>query len=72
MQDRVTVQLYKLFADNGFGVLRFNFRGIGRSQGVFDNGMGELSDEDESKLVHGLVEIPRLMAAFALSLKPGA
>ena len=28
----------------GFGVLRFNFRGIGRSQGVFDNGMGELSD----------------------------
>jgi uncharacterized protein len=44
MQDRVTVQLYKLFVDNGFGVLRFNFRGIGRSQGVFDNGMGELSD----------------------------
>src|ERR1700748_353483 len=24
---------------------------------------GELSDEDESKLVHGLIEIPRLMAA---------
>ena len=24
---------------------------------------GELSDEDEAKLVHGLVEIPRLMAA---------
>lgn len=44
MQDRVTVQLYKLFASKGFGVLRFNFRGIGRSQGVFDNGMGELSD----------------------------
>ena len=44
MQDRVTVQLYKLFVDFGFAVLRFNFRGIGRSQGVFDNGMGELSD----------------------------
>ena len=44
MQDRVTVQLYKLFTDKGFGVLRFNFRGIGRIQGVFDNGMGELSD----------------------------
>ncbi len=44
MHDRVSVQLYKLFADFGFGVLRFNFRGIGRSQGVFDNGMGELSD----------------------------
>jgi alpha/beta superfamily hydrolase len=44
MQDRISVQLYKLFVDFGFGVLRFNFRGIGRSQGVFDNGMGELSD----------------------------
>lgn len=44
MQDRVSVLLYKLFVDFGFGVLRFNFRGIGRSQGIFDNGMGELSD----------------------------
>src|SRR5262249_29543977 len=44
MQDRVTVQLYKLFVDFEFAVLRFKFRGIGRSQGVFDNGMGELSD----------------------------
>jgi glucosamine--fructose-6-phosphate aminotransferase (isomerizing) len=30
---------------------------------------GELSDADEAKLVHGLVEIPRLMAA-ALSIEP--
>jgi glucosamine--fructose-6-phosphate aminotransferase (isomerizing) len=30
---------------------------------------GELSDADEAKLVHGLVEIPRLMAA-ALTLEP--
>ena len=44
MQDRVSVLLYKLFVEFGFGVLRFNFRGIGRSQGIFDNGMGELSD----------------------------
>lgn len=44
MQDRVAVQLFQIFQKRGFGVLRFNFRGIGRSQGVFDNGMGELSD----------------------------
>ncbi|WP_334375307.1 glutamine--fructose-6-phosphate transaminase (isomerizing) [Bradyrhizobium sp. AZCC 1719] len=30
---------------------------------------GELSDEDETKLVHGLVEIPRLMAA-TLTIEP--
>lgn len=30
---------------------------------------GELSDEDETKLVHGLVEVPRLMAA-ALTTEP--
>ncbi len=44
MLDRVTVGLSQVFASRGFGVLRFNFRGVGRSQGVFDNGQGELSD----------------------------
>jgi uncharacterized protein len=44
MQDRVSVQLFQIFQRFGFATLRFNFRGIGRSQGVFDNGMGELSD----------------------------
>jgi glutamine---fructose-6-phosphate transaminase (isomerizing) len=33
------------------------------------NARGELSDTDEAKLVHGLVEIPRLMAA-ALATEP--
>jgi alpha/beta superfamily hydrolase len=28
----------------GFNVLRFNFRGVGRSQGEYDQGIGELSD----------------------------
>ena len=33
------------------------------------NARGELSDDDETRLVHGLVEIPRLMSA-ALAIEP--
>ena len=44
MTDRIVQQLYQTFVDRGFATLRFNFRGVGRSQGSFDNGIGELSD----------------------------
>src|SRR5215469_6165222 len=44
MNDPVAVQLFHLFMKRGFSVLRFNFRGVGRSQGEFDSGMGELAD----------------------------
>lgn len=44
MNNKVVYNLYHSFARRGFSVLRFNFRGVGRSQGSFDNGQGELSD----------------------------
>lgn len=44
MNNKVVYHLYHTFAKRGFSVLRFNFRGVGRSQGAFDNGQGELSD----------------------------
>ncbi len=44
MNNKVTYHLYKNFVDNGFSVLRINFRGVGKSQGKFDNGAGELLD----------------------------
>lgn len=44
MNNQVVYQLYYMFAQRGFAVLRFNFRGVGRSQGSFDHGQGELSD----------------------------
>ena len=44
MNNQVVYHLYYLFVERGFSVLRFNFRGVGRSQGYFDNGPGELSD----------------------------
>ena len=44
MNHPVSVQLSHLFMKRGFSVLRFNFRGVGRSQGEFDAGIGELAD----------------------------
>src|SRR5262245_50697658 len=44
MNNQVVYALYYLFVERGFSVLRFNFRGVGRSQGYFDNAPGELSD----------------------------
>ena len=44
MNNPVAVQLFHLFMKRGFATLRFNFRGVGRSQGEFDGGIGELAD----------------------------
>lgn len=44
MNNKVVYNLHYVFHDLGFSVLRFNFRGVGRSQGEFDDGTGELSD----------------------------
>ena len=44
MNNKVVYTLYQCFVRHGFSTLRFNFRGVGRSQGSFDRGEGELSD----------------------------
>lgn len=44
MNNKVVYTLFHTFVKRGFAVLRFNFRGVGRSQGVFSKGEGELSD----------------------------
>src|ERR1700676_778733 len=44
MNNKVVYTLYHAFVRHGFSALRFNFRGVGRSQGTFDRGEGELSD----------------------------
>ena len=44
MNNKVVYSLFSCFRDLGFSVLRFNFRSVGRSQGQFEDGPGELSD----------------------------
>ena len=44
MNNRIVYEIYNSFYKNGFSVIRINFRGVEKSDGVFDNGQGELSD----------------------------
>ena len=44
MNNRIVIETYNVFIKNNFSVLRINFRGVGKSDGTFDNGQGELSD----------------------------
>src|SRR5258708_39402056 len=44
MNHKVVYSLYHAFVRRGFSALRFNFPVVGRSQGNFYRGEGELSD----------------------------
>lgn len=44
LDNKVVQTLAKAFHALGFAAVRFNFRGVGKSDGVFDDGRGELDD----------------------------
>ncbi len=44
MNNKVIYNLFHTFHKRGFAVLRFNFRGVGLSEGAFAKGEGELAD----------------------------
>jgi uncharacterized protein len=58
MQNKVVTTLERALRELGLATLRFNFRGVGRSAGQFDNGIGETDD---------LLAI----AQWALGVRPG-
>lgn len=44
MSNKVVQTLARAFVQAGWTAVRFNFRGVGRSEGVYDEGRGEIDD----------------------------
>jgi alpha/beta superfamily hydrolase len=54
MHNNVVESLVRVYQQAGYSTLRFNFRGVGNSQGKYDNGQGE--QEDVKAALHYLAE----------------
>ena len=48
MDSKVNYAAFKVMKDAGFSTLRINFRGVGKSDGAFTEGEGELNDASVS------------------------
>lgn len=44
MHNKIIDQLYRRALDHQISVIRYNFRGVGQSQGSYDDGPGEMDD----------------------------
>lgn len=67
MENKVVTTLAKTFLELDFVALRFNFRGVGGSQGAYDEGNGEVLDVLEvvrhARQEYG--ELPLILAGFS-------
>ena len=67
LDNKVVQTLAKTFAALGYAAARFNFRGVGKSEGQFDDGIGETDDAlaalAAAKLEFG--ELPLVLAGFS-------
>ena len=71
MNNKVVYNLHYTFFNLGFSCLRFNFRGIGKSQGQFDQGVGELSDA-ASTLDYLQLHVPNARSCWVAGFSFGA
>jgi alpha/beta superfamily hydrolase len=72
MHTKVVYHAAKAFSSFGMPVLRFNFRGVGLSEGVYDNGPGEI--EDVKAAVNWLdagFRLPVVVAGFSFGANVG-
>lgn len=66
MHNKVVYHTMKVFSGLGLPVLRFNFRGVGLSEGSFDHGRGELEDATAAlDWLDAKLQLPILIAGFS-------
>jgi alpha/beta superfamily hydrolase len=70
LDNKVVTTLTKSFFAFGFATMRFNFRGVGRSEGVWDHGNGEIDDalralEYAQTRLPQATELPLALAGFS-------
>jgi len=66
LHNKVVYHAMKVFAGLGLPVLRFNFRGVGLSEGEFDHGVGELEDARAAlDWLDAQLHLPVLLAGFS-------
>ncbi|MBI5607232.1 MAG: alpha/beta fold hydrolase [Deltaproteobacteria bacterium] len=66
MYNQVVGHISQAFEEKGWTTLRFNFRGVGRSQGDFDEGFGEEKDVSAAiAYLKGLGEHPIVLAGYS-------
>lgn len=68
MDNKVTTTLARVSANAGCAVIRLNYRGVGKSAGVFDNTRGETDDAAcalaHIQALHG-VDLPVVLCGFS-------
>ena len=62
LDNKVAQTLAKTFSALGYVAVRFNFRGAGKSEGAFDEGVGE-TDDALAALAYARAEFPAFAAA---------
>src|ERR1700750_2844278 len=66
LHNKVVYHAMKVFSGLGLPVLRFNFRGVGLSEGEFDHGAGELDDARAAlDWMDSTLQLPILVAGFS-------
>ena len=67
MENKIVTTLAKTFVELGFAALRFNFRGVGDSEGSYDEGNGEVDDAlaVTHYALHEFGKLPLILSGFS-------